>query len=231
MVESLVGIEREAFLWLNSLQSDYLDSVMYLISDKWPWIIFVVLFLILCSVGQKRGEVLLLILSISFLVLVADGISSGIIKEIFQRERPTYHPLTEDVVKVVMDHRAHGYGFVSGHTTNFFAFALFASLVLRNRLFTIASFITAATVAYSRIYLGVHFITDVLPGFVLGLACGWFCYFLYKESRIAFLGISRSSSKECYLRPKERSQAVGLLMAVAYILIWFLAPFVINCYK
>lgn len=105
MVESLVGIEREAFLWLNSLQSDYLDSVMYLISDKWPWIIFVVLFLILCSVGQKRGEVLLLILSISFLVLVADGISSGIIKEIFQRERPTYHPLTEDVVKVVMDHR------------------------------------------------------------------------------------------------------------------------------
>lgn len=61
---------------------------------------------------------------------------------------------------MVMDHRTTVMDLLLAIPPIFFAFALFASLVLRNRLFTIASFITAATVAYSRIYLGVHFITD-----------------------------------------------------------------------
>lgn len=90
MVESLVSLERDAFLWLNSLHSLYLDSVMYFISDKWPWIVFVVLFLVLMSYKQKKGEVILFLLGIVLLVVLADGLSSGIIKQIFQRERPTY---------------------------------------------------------------------------------------------------------------------------------------------
>ncbi|WP_297719375.1 phosphatase PAP2 family protein [uncultured Porphyromonas sp.] len=231
MVESLVGIERDAFLWLNSLHSIYLDSVMFFISDKWPWILFVVLFLFLMSFGQKKGEVILLLLGIALLVVLADGISSGIIKQIFQRARPTYHPLTQDVVKTVLGHRGGGYGFVSGHTANFFAFSLFASLVIRNRLFTIASFVVATTVAYSRIYLGMHFITDVLPGLLLGLACGWFCYWLYSESRVAFLDVPRREGRDSYLCPRERRQTMGILMTIFFILIWITAPFFFQYYS
>lgn len=231
MVESLVSLERDAFLWLNSLHSLYLDSVMYFISDKWPWIVFVVLFLVLMSYKQKKGEVILFLLGIVLLVVLADGLSSGIIKQIFQRERPTYHPLTEDFVKTVLGHRGGGYGFVSGHTTNFFAFSLFASLVVRHRLFTIVSFIVAATVAYSRIYLGMHFITDVLPGLLLGLACGWVCYWLYSESRVAFLDVPRREARHSYIRPTGRRQTVGILMASFFVLIWISAPFFFQFYS
>ena len=82
MVESLVSLERDAFLWLNSLHSLYLDSVMYFISDKWPWIVFVVLFLVFMSYKQKKGEVVLFLLGIVLLVVLADGLSSGIIKPV-----------------------------------------------------------------------------------------------------------------------------------------------------
>ena len=204
---------------------------MYIISDKWAWIIFTVFFLILMSVGQKLGEVILFILGIAMVIFLADGISLGIIKEIFQRYRPTHHPITQDIVMTVLGQRGGGYGFVSGHTTNFIAFALFSSLAIRNRLYTVASFIAALTVSYSRRYLGMHFITDVIPGFVLGLLCGWFSYWLYQQARIAFLHIDERDSSKSYLRPPQRKQWVALLMVIFYILIWVTSPLFFRFYS
>lgn len=231
MVESLVAIERDLFLLLNGVHTHYLDSVMYIISDKWPWIIFTLFFLILMSIGQRRGEVILFILSMGMVIFLADGLSSGIIKEIFQRYRPTHHPLTEDVVKTVLGERGGGYGFVSGHTTNFIAFALFSSLVIRHRLYTVASFATALTIAFSRIYLGMHFITDVIPGLLLGLLCGWFTYWLYQQARMTFLHIDKRESTHSYLRPPQRRQVVALSMVVFYSLIWVTSPLFFRLYS
>ncbi len=231
MVESLVDIEREAFLFLNGLHTSYLDGVMYLISDKFPWAIFAALFLFCMSAGQKRNEVLLFFLGMLLVVFLADGFSSGIIKPIFQRLRPTHHPLTADEVLTVLDYRGGNYGFVSGHSANFFAFALFTSLVIRQRVYTISSFVVAGTVAYSRIYLGVHFISDVLPGIVLGLLCGWVSYLLYRESRISFLGLERKDAGNCYLRPQERRVFMAYLMIGFYLIIWSASPLIIRLYS
>ncbi|MDO5016746.1 MAG: phosphatase PAP2 family protein [Porphyromonas sp.] len=231
MIESLVGIEREAFLALNSPHSYYLDSVMFLISDRWPWIIFTILFLLLMSYKQRWREVVLLILAIVFLVIVADGVSSGIIKPIFQRYRPTHHPLTADVVKTVLGHRGGGYGFVSGHATNFFAFALFSTLVVRHLWYGIASHLVALNVAYSRIYLGMHFISDVIPGILLGLVCGWLVYLLYRESRIAFLNVERRRANRSYLSTPCHKHTVAGLMALFIIVIWTAGPYFFRFYE
>lgn len=230
MVESLVEIEKDLFLLLNGVHTSYLDSVMFIISDKWPWIIFTLLFLFLMSKGQKRGEVLLFVLGVCMVVFLADSISSGVIKELFQRYRPTHHPLTKDVVKTVLDQRGGGYGFISGHTANFIAFALFSSLVIRNRLYTVAVFITALTVSYSRIYLGMHFISDVVPSIFLGLLCGWVSYWLYQQARIAFLRIEKRESSKSYLRPLERRPVIALFMVIFYLLIWGTSPLFFRLY-
>ena len=55
------------------------------------------------------------------------------------------------------------------------------SLLFRNKLFSIVIFIWAILQAYSRIYLGVHFITDIIPGIIVGLFFGWFVYWGYKK--------------------------------------------------
>lgn len=103
--------------------------------------------------------------------------------------------------------------------------------MFRNKWYTISAFITALTVAYSRIYLGVHFITDVLPGIVVGLAVGYFVYYLYYQGRIAFLGVRKEEAKQCYLKPYNWSNYLALQMVLFYLLLWAFAPLFIKLYQ
>lgn len=229
MVESLVTWEKDLFLFLNSPHTPYLDSVMYLISETIPWLVVLVPFLFLTGYKQDYREFLLFLAFIGLLVFFADSISSGIIKEIFQRYRPTHHPETADQVKTVLGYRGGGYGFISGHATNFLAFAMFTSLVFRHHWYSILIFLITLTVSYSRIYLGVHFITDVVPGIILGILIGWGLYWLYAQMRSAFFHISPALHRS-YLVPAGRCNALAILLAVFYIGLWITAPFFIRYY-
>lgn len=229
MVESLVSWEKELFLLLNSPHTPYLDGVMYLISAALPWIVALVPFFILFSYKRDYREFLLLFLFIGLLVLLADSISSGIIKPLIQRYRPTHHPETSDLVKTVLGYRGGGYGFISGHATNFLAFATFSSLVIRYRWYTILIFITTLTVAYSRIYLGVHFITDVIPGIACGMLIGAFLYWLYREARRAFFSMTLEEATVPYIKGRERLFAI--LIGGFYLSLWLFSPFVIQLYR
>lgn len=229
-VESLVAWEQELFLLLNSPHTPFLDGVMFLISDKLPWIVFLVAFLVIISYRQRPKEVFLFVFYLLLLVLLADSLSSGIIKPIFQRERPTYHPLTADLVQTVLGHRSGFYGFISGHATNFLAFATFSSLVIRYRWYTIIAFLTTLTVAYSRIYLGVHFITDVVPGIICGVLVGLLCYWLYRESRITFLNVPISAAKQCYLEPSSRRVTLTWAMSAFYVILWLAGWLLLRFY-
>ena len=62
------------------------------------------------------------------------------------------------------------YGTVSAHAAISFSIALFTSVLFRRRWYAIAIFVWAALLAYSRIYLGVHYPMDILFGLLLGLS-------------------------------------------------------------
>jgi len=72
------------------------------------------------------------------------------------------------------------FGFVSSHAANTFAFAVFTSLLLKNRIYVIFILLWAAVVSYSRIYLGVHFPGDVLCGALLGIMLAYLVYWIYR---------------------------------------------------
>lgn len=229
MVENLVGWEKELFLLLNAPHTPYLDGVMYLISQAIPWVVFLLPFLFFLAHKQDRREFFLLLLFIILLVFLADGFSSGIIKPIFQRARPTHHPVTEEVVKTVLGYRGGNYGFISGHSTNFLAFAMFSSLIFRNKLYTFIAFLSTLTVAYSRIYLGVHFITDVVPGILVGILIGWVVYILYVEARVSFFSMSRKEAQKPYVSD-DSIRHITLLLGGFYLAVWMTAPLFIRFY-
>lgn len=229
MIENLVNIERDFFLWLNSPHTPYLDSVMYTISDRPVWILFGLTFIFMMTYRQKPREWACFFIFIILLIFLADQVSSGIIKPYFQRLRPTHHPLTSEAVKTVLGYRGGGYGFISGHTANFIALATFLSLFVRNRRFTIPMFVLALTVSYSRIYLGVHFVTDVLPALVLGVLIGYFVYFLYTRARVLFLEVPETEAILPYLRPRETMvRTLTLTVIFFYIAVWVLSPLLIK---
>ena len=114
-------------------------------------------------------EGLLVLGSIVMVLLLASLISGAFFKPLFQRYRPSHHPDYKDLVKILNDFRGGDYGFISGHATNSFGLAFFFSRLFRNRFVTISMMLWAALNSYSRIYLGVHFISDIIAGFVIGM--------------------------------------------------------------
>jgi undecaprenyl-diphosphatase len=227
MVEQLALWERDFFLWLNSPHSDYLDAVMFTFSDKHIWYVFLILFVFLLSYRQKAKEVLLMLLFIIVMMVISDQLSSGVFKPYFQRFRPTLHPYTSDAVKTVLGHLGGGhYGFISGHSTNFAALGAFTILLLRRRGYTLIMTLVVLTTMYSRVYLGVHFFTDVIAGMVVGGFVGLVMYLLYAETRKHLFGLTNEQKTLCYLTPRGRTTTITVSLVVLYAFFWILGPVV-----
>lgn len=104
------------------------------------------------------------IASVLFIVIVFSTIVNEDVKEIVQRIRPGDVIIGGYLV-------AHSYSFPSGHTQTAFVIAAILSAFL-DRRYNIITFLLAAAVGMSRIYLGVHFFTDVIAGAAAGIVLG-----------------------------------------------------------
>ncbi len=182
-VEGMLPLERDLFFALNGSESLFLDNVMWTISGRLVWIplYLFILFLFFYRVPRKEG-----ILAALFLILVfvlCDQVSSALFKPLFERFRPTHHPDFKDLVNTVSDYRGGLYGFISGHATNSFGLAVFLSLLFRHRAVTLITLFWAALNSYTRIYLGVHFVSDILAGMLAGSLLALLVYLVYSWTR------------------------------------------------
>ena len=187
MLERELQWERNLFFFLNGSDSPLWDSFFYFYSYKWTWIPFYLCLLFVVIYRKNRTEfrndwkeMLGVIVCVIIVITLCDQIASGICKPLFQRFRPTHHPDFQDLVKTVFDKRGGKYGFISGHAANTFGLATLMALLFRNRLFTFTLFLFAALTAYSRIYLGLHFVSDVVVGALVGILLGYAVYKLYR---------------------------------------------------
>ena len=105
----------------------------------------------------------------------ASAFVSLALKSIVKRDRPyVTYPEIDNVVE------ESSYSFPSGHTSSAFATATSLSMVYPKWYVIAPSFLWAGAVGYSRLYLGVHYPTDVLAGAVIGSGSAFLCYKLNK---------------------------------------------------
>jgi undecaprenyl-diphosphatase len=221
MLEQELQLERNLFFFFNGSESVFWDYFFWLHSYKWAWIPFYLCFIFVFIYKKNWKEVLLMILSVTLLIVLCDQISSGFFKPFFHRFRPVHHPDFKDQVDIVLGYKGGLYGFISGHATNAFGFATFTALVFRNRLFTILILLFAFFNGYSRIYLGVHFISDVVAGTLVGIILGYIIYKLYNLSRRQFLKIDPVALKKpVYSKPEIYSLCLMYIVSIAILLLF-----------
>ena len=174
-MDTLIQLDKELLIWLNSHNTPFWDVVMMFFTRKEFWIPLYLL--LLYQIYKVKGkEAIYWILGAFLLVFLCDQISTQLFKNVFERFRPSHDPSLEGMVNLVSGYKGGRYGFVSSHATNSFGFALFTSLLFRNKLYTFFIFSWSLLVIYTRIYLGVHFPGDVMGGMILGLILGYAVY-------------------------------------------------------
>jgi undecaprenyl-diphosphatase len=224
MLEQELQLERNIFFFLNGSDSVFLDYFFYLYSGKWIWIPFYLCFFFVFLYKRNWKEFLLVLLSVALVVLLCDQIASGFCKPFFHRFRPTHHPDFQEQVRTVFGYRGGKYGFISGHAANSFGFAVFIACLFKNKLFTGTILLFAFINAYSRIYLGVHFLSDVVAGGIVGALIGFSVYRLSAWSKRKLLKIDTSGFKET----SYPDEAVYFLCIVYLIIV---TTFLLSSYR
>ncbi|MBE6316471.1 MAG: phosphatase PAP2 family protein [Bacteroidales bacterium] len=179
MIEYLNGIDADALLAVNGLHDMFQDAFWWMVTAKWSSLLLV-LALAWILLHQNRRHALLVLAMLVLSILVADQVSSGLIKYLVERLRPTHDPSLESMVHVINGYRGGLYGFVSSHAANSFAIATLLALVMRHRVVTLSMFTWALLQCYSRVYLGVHYPGDILGGIIVGVLAGWLVWQLMR---------------------------------------------------
>ena len=166
-LSDLVMAELQFLDWINSLHNGLLDAVLPIISSFGNGGIgWILLSILLLCIPRCRKAGLTMALALIFCLLVGNIT----LKPLIARARPySYFPEMTLLIPPLDD-----FSFPSGHT--FASFAAATALFLHHRKAGAAAYILAVTIAFSRLYLYVHFPTDVLAGAILGVASGWVAY-------------------------------------------------------
>lgn len=183
-----LSADKELFVAINSWNSDWADSLMWFISGKlsWIWLYLLLLYISFRKVGLKAFLILIPVLAL--LIFIADAGSVHLFKNVFMRPRPSHNPDLQKFIHLVNGYRGGQYGFISSHASNVAAIALFFILLLKTKWLSILLITSALLIGYSRIYLGVHYPTDVVVGYLWGAVAAIITYFIFKSWKVGKVG-------------------------------------------
>lgn len=187
MLDQIVQYDKELFIFLNGLGSTTWDSFWMFYTDKVHWIPF---YVILAYFMYKRSNTKMFVLTvvvIALMILFTDQITNLFKKVLVRRPRPCHEDDLIQVMRLVKSSCGGAFGYFSGHASNSMAVAIFSGLVLRYKYKYLIYFLIvwAIVMAYSRVYIGVHYPLDILSGMLFGAFSGVLFYKLdkYFQSR------------------------------------------------
>lgn len=168
MLDQLLAFDRSFFIAINNgLANPVFDFLAPYIRKQEIWYPVYALFLFFIIKDYKK-ESWKIILAVALLILVSDQFSANLVKNTFMRLRPCAEPNLQGITRHLIE-RCAGYSFMSAHATNHFALALFIPYFFREQKWLLPLLlIWAFSIAFSQVYVGVHYPFDVIAGGLCG---------------------------------------------------------------
>lgn len=174
----LDALDRDLTLAINAWHNPVTDSVWQFFSHVQIWYIMYLVIIVFFFIRLGWKKALVVTLSCILFVVACDQFAN-VVKHCVQRLRPM-----EDADMIarglhVLEGRGGLYGFFSGHAANSMGFAVCSGMGFRNdrrrdyRGYSVAIIVWAMLVGLSRVFVGKHFLGDVLAGFIVGAIIGW----------------------------------------------------------
>ena len=168
VIDFINHIDKVIFLFLNrDVANPVFDAVMPFITNKNNFnVLFILIILGLLIFGGKKGRIAVLLGLI--IVTLSDQLSSAVVKPLVGRIRPCHPDFLIAGARYLIGYKT-SFSFPSSHAANMASTATWFSY--RYKRYTWIFVTIAVLVGYSRIYVGVHYPTDVLGGAVIGVFC------------------------------------------------------------
>ena len=187
-MEQLLAWDQALFLWLNNMGSPNFDAFWMMMTHRGSnVVVYLIVWIFLGYKTSWKTAAYLLVFS-GVLILCTDQLTN-LFKVQVGRLRPCYDPEVQSLMRLVKPSCGGKYSFFSGHASNSFALALFFGGFMKSyqRILTYVLLIIAGLIAYSRVYIGVHFPLDIICGALVGSLIGWSLYRLWDHISPRFL--------------------------------------------
>ena len=179
MLEKIIQLDKELLIFLNGLGSPTFDGLWLMITKPLYWapIFLLIFYLLQKKLGWKNFGYYIFFTAL--LVLLCDQ-TANLFKHSFERLRPCNDEEIKGIIRIVKS--SSSFSFFSGHAVNSMATTVFTFMILKKGYkHAYLLFLFPLIFAYSRIYLGLHFPSDILTGYVFGATFGFIGYKLYSK--------------------------------------------------
>lgn len=181
-LQALIELDQQVLLCLNGSNSLFWDGMMMTITSSITWIpLYLSLLYLIIKNNETMSQILLIFGFACLCLLLSTGVADISIKPWIERMRPCNDPMLKYQIEVVNNYRPRTFSFFSGHASNTLSIAIFICLLVRSRLLSVFLISWSLLNAYTRLYLGVHYPSDIFAGLIWGTGVGLFTYYLFQR--------------------------------------------------
>jgi undecaprenyl-diphosphatase len=197
MIDFIVEIDKSIVVAINSAHNPFWDEVMWFISSKIFWLLPLSLIFFLAWKNLEVKSFWIFVICGIGLYAITDQVCLHFFKNLFLRQRPSYHPELSKLLHFYHNDGEYYRGkelasFVSSHAANYFAIFSFLFFALGKKMSSLfwVLLVIGILICYSRLYLGVHYPSDLIGGATVGILLA------YLFEKYVFRKLKEINSKE-----------------------------------